>query len=80
MLSFLKRMTAKVTQAAASALRSPRDADLPPVLDKPVTEIVRIYSLCERALVTDWCMHNGSYSLGDFSREYMPVLFGSFRV
>lgn len=49
------------------------------VRTKPVTEIVRIYSLCERALVTDWCMHNGSYSLGDFSREYMPILFGSFR-
>ena len=44
-------MTAKVTQATASALRSPRDADLPPVLDKPVTEIaafLRRHDLPER--------------------------------
>lgn len=46
---------------------------------KSVTEIVRLYGLCERALVTDWCMNNGSYSLGEFSREYMPILFREFR-
>ena len=47
--------------------------------DKSVQEIVRYYSMCERALVTDWCMNNGEYSLGEFSREYMPIMFGSIR-
>ncbi|MDO4473244.1 MAG: TetR/AcrR family transcriptional regulator [Eubacteriales bacterium] len=48
-------------------------------VDKSVQEIVRYYSMCERALVTDWCMNNGEYSLGEFSREYMPIMFGSIR-
>ncbi len=47
--------------------------------DEPVSQIVRLYSLCERALITDWCMNNGSYDLGEFSRQYMPVLFAKFR-
>lgn len=47
--------------------------------DKSVQEIVRFYSMCERALVTDWCMNNGEYSLGAFSREYMPIMFGAIR-
>lgn len=47
--------------------------------DKSVQEIVRFYSMCERALVTDWCMNNGEYSLGEFSREYMPIMFGAIR-
>lgn len=47
--------------------------------DKSAQEIVRFYSMCERALVTDWCMNNGEYSLGEFSREYMPIMFGAIR-
>lgn len=48
--------------------------------DKSTQEIVRYYSMCERALVSDWCMNNGEYSLGEFSKEYMPIMFGSMRV
>lgn len=33
------------------------------------SEISRYYSMCERALVTDWCMNNGEYSLGEYSKE-----------
>ena len=47
--------------------------------DLSVSEMVRLYSICERAIVTDWCMNNGSYSLGDYSRKVMPILFGKFR-
>lgn len=47
--------------------------------EKPASEIVRFYAICERALVTDWCMNNGEYSLGEFSKEYMPVMFMQFR-
>jgi AcrR family transcriptional regulator len=47
--------------------------------DRSVESIVNYYSMCEHALITDWCMKNGAYSLGDFSRENMPRMFGSFR-
>ncbi|MBR0373271.1 MAG: TetR/AcrR family transcriptional regulator [Mogibacterium sp.] len=49
------------------------------VTHKTSQELVKIYSLCERALVTDWCMNNASYSLGEYSKEYMPLLYGAFR-
>ena len=44
-----------------------------------VTEVVRMYNLIERALVTDWCMCDGTYPLGEFSRQWMPVLFRDFK-
>ena len=47
--------------------------------DKPVSEIVRYYSLCERALITDWCLNQGSYSLHAYTKEYMPVMLSYFR-
>jgi AcrR family transcriptional regulator len=47
--------------------------------DKPVSEIVRYYSLCERALITDWCLNQGSYSLHAYTKEYMPVMLAYFR-
>lgn len=47
--------------------------------NKSVAEIVKFYGMCERALVTDWCMNNGEYSLGEFSKEYMPIMFAQFR-
>lgn len=48
--------------------------------EKSIQEIVSFYSLCERALVTDWCMNKGRYSLGAFSREYMPHMFCDFHI
>lgn len=47
--------------------------------EKTVGEITKYYSLCERALVSDWCLNKGSYSLGDYSREYMPLLLEHFK-
>ncbi|MGN1383515.1 MAG: TetR/AcrR family transcriptional regulator [Eubacterium sp.] len=47
--------------------------------EKSLAQIVHMYGVCERALVTDWCMNKGSYNLGEFSREYMPLLFAKFR-
>ena len=47
--------------------------------DKPVSEIVRYYSLCERALITDRCLNQGSYSLHAYTKEYMPVMLAYFR-
>ena len=39
-----------------------------------VSEAVKYYSLEERALVTDWCMNNGSYHLGEYSRKMFPMM------
>ena len=38
-------------------------------------EIVEYYSMCERALVTDWCMNEGRYSLGEISRSKFEHMF-----
>ena len=46
---------------------------------KSIAEVVKYYSLCERALVTDWCLNKGSYSLGEYSKEYMPIMMEGFR-
>ena len=38
----------------------------------PVNELVRYYSMCERALVSDWCLNKGAYSLGGYTKN-LPV-------
>ncbi|ASS38565.1 hypothetical protein AXF17_07040 [Mogibacterium pumilum] len=45
-----------------------------------VSELVNNYVILERALVSDWCMKNGSFSLAEYSKKYMPLFFGEFRV
>lgn len=47
--------------------------------EKSIHEITKYYSLCERALVSDWCLNRGDYSLGEYSKEYMPILMEHFR-
>ncbi len=47
--------------------------------DMPVSSITKYYSMCERALVSDWCMSKGAYSLGEYSKECMPLMMASFR-
>ena len=42
--------------------------------DMTVTEMVKFFGFGERALITDWCMNNGSYSLGEYSRELFPKM------
>ncbi len=39
-----------------------------------VSEMVRYFSMGERALVTEWCMNNGTFSLGEFSKRIFPKL------
>lgn len=39
-----------------------------------VSETIKFYSLEERALVTDWCMNNGDYHLGEYSRKMFPMM------
>lgn len=47
--------------------------------DATVNEIVKAYTLCERALIYDWCISNGDYSLCQYAKTMMPVFLGSFR-
>lgn len=45
-----------------------------------VSAITRYYAMCERALVTEWCMSKGAFSLGEYSKECMPMMMEHFRV
>lgn len=47
--------------------------------DATVNEIVKAYALCERALIYDWCISNGDYSLSQYAKTMMPVFLGNFR-
>lgn len=43
-----------------------------------VSEMVKRYALCERALMYDWCLCGGEYSLRYYSAEVMPGFLSSF--
>lgn len=47
--------------------------------DVTVNEMVRVYALCERALIYDWCLSNGDYSLTQYAETMLPMFFGGFR-
>ncbi len=46
--------------------------------DISLNETVKAYALCERAIISDWCMCNGEYSLSKYSEDLLPVLFKGF--
>lgn len=41
--------------------------------DMSANEITKIYALCERALLYDWCICNGEYSLKGYAKTMMPM-------
>lgn len=43
-----------------------------------VSEMVKLYALCERALLYDWCLCGGEYSLRQYSSRVMPGFLSSF--
>lgn len=47
--------------------------------DVSVNELVKTYALCERALIYDWCLCRGEYSLSRYAAEMMPRFLGGFR-
>lgn len=47
--------------------------------DVSANEIVKTYALCERALIYDWCLCNGEYSLCQYAEKMMPRFMGMFR-
>ncbi|MFI3312559.1 MAG: TetR/AcrR family transcriptional regulator [Eubacteriales bacterium] len=44
-----------------------------------VTEIVKLYALCERGLMYDWCICSGNYSLKNYGKTAMPMLLQGIR-
>lgn len=42
------------------------------------SEIVKAYALFERALMYDWCLCNGEYSLSDYSHKILPQFLNGF--
>ncbi len=40
--------------------------------EQSVNDIVKYYAFCERALIYDWCLCNGDYSLSDYSAKLLP--------
>ncbi len=47
--------------------------------DMSANEITKIYALCERALLYDWCICNGEYSLKAYAKEMMPMFLEKIR-
>lgn len=43
-----------------------------------VSEMVKLYALAERALMYDWCLCSGEYSLRKYSADIMPGFLSSF--
>ena len=47
--------------------------------DIPESEITRAYAMWERALMYDWCLSEGEYSLAAYSDRMMPLFLNSYR-
>ena len=47
--------------------------------DMTVTEIARAYAMFERALMYDWCLTDGGYTLSKYADVMMPMFLESFR-
>lgn len=47
--------------------------------DVAVSQITNYYAMCERALVSDWCLNKGEYSLGQYNKECMPIMMERFK-
>ena len=48
--------------------------------DMTVNEIVKLYAMCERALIYDWCLCNGEYSLASYAKSVMPMFLSAIRM
>ena len=45
-----------------------------------VNEIVKLYAMCERSLLYDWCLCNGDYSLKNYAKTVMPMLLSAIKI
>lgn len=44
-----------------------------------VNEMVKLYALSERALMYDWCLCAGEYSLRDYAAQVLPAFLSKFQ-
>ncbi len=44
-----------------------------------VNDIVKVYAMCERSLLYDWCICDGEYSLSRYADLMMPKFMASYR-
>lgn len=47
--------------------------------EMPSKEIVRLYAMCERAMMYEWCLCKGNYSIKDYGKTVMPILLAKLR-
>ena len=47
--------------------------------DLSVNEMVKLYAIAERALLYDWCICNGEYSLKTYGSTAMPIYLAQIR-
>ena len=47
--------------------------------DMTVNEIIKAYALMERALMYDWCLCGGEYSLSRYSAEMMSMFLSNYK-
>ena len=47
--------------------------------DRTVNEILKAYALWERALLYDWCLSDGGYSLTSYTEKMTPMFLESYR-
>ena len=45
-----------------------------------VNELVKVYALCERAFLYDWCLSNGDYSLTKYAADMLPLFLEKFKI
>ncbi len=45
--------------------------------DMSVSEMVRYYAMCERALLYEWCLRKGEYSLSEEAERRFPMMIQS---
>jgi len=48
--------------------------------EKSVNDIMKIYAMCERGIMYDWCIRGGEYSISKYAAEVMPMFLGSLRI
>lgn len=49
------------------------------VQEMSVNEIVKLYAMCERSLLYDWCLCNGDYSLKSYAKNVMPMFLNCIK-
>lgn len=49
-------------------------------VEMSVNEIVKLYAMCERSLLYDWCLCNGDYSLKSYATRLMPMFLNHIKL